>query len=151
MIDRTGPRRRSFELPGHDRSADPAVEALTQLIESERDRALQEEPELAATQDPGQLWLQWFAIGATFEVCALLERHADEYRDQVLRQVGALVFGDDIQSDVDPARAEPHLRELFESAGADAVQACMQGDGGMGHYLAGLRASADRGTRSSSN
>lgn len=146
-MNRTGPRRRSIELPGHDRSADPAVEALTQLIESERDRALQEEPELVTAQDPGQLWLRWFAMGATLEVCALLERHADEYRDQVLRQVGALVFGDGIPPDVDPDRAEAHLRDLFESAGANAVRACMQGDGGMSHYLAGLRVSAARATR----
>jgi hypothetical protein len=151
MMDSTGPRRRSFELAGHDRPADPAVEALTQLIESERDRALQEEPELVAACDPGRLWLLWFAIGATLAVCALLERHAEEDRNQVFRQVAALIFGDGIQSDVDPIRAEPHLRDLFESAGADAVQACMQGDGRMGYYLAGLRASAARGTRSPLN
>jgi hypothetical protein len=150
-MNRTGSRRRSLELPGQDRSADPAVEALTQLIESERDRALQEEPELVAAQDPGQLWLLWFAIGATLEVCTLLERDADGDRDQVFRQVSALIFGDGIQSDVDPAAAEPRLRDLFESAGADAVQACLQGDGRMGHYVAGLRISAARANRSSLN
>jgi hypothetical protein len=38
------------------------------------------------------------------------------------------------------------LIDLFESAGAAAVQACIRGDQRLGYYLAGLRVSADRGT-----
>jgi hypothetical protein len=151
MMDGSSPRRRSFQPAGHDRTADPAVEALTQLIESERDRALEEEPELVAAYDPGRLWLLWFAIGATLEVCAMLGRHADADRDQVFQQLAALVFDGGVQFDVDPVRAEPRLRDLFESAGAEAVQACMQGDGRMGYYLGGLRASAARSAPSPLN
>ena len=146
MTDRTGPRQRSFETPGRDVSADPAAEALTQLIESERDQALEEEPELVARFDPGHLWLLWFAIGATNEVCTLLGRDADSERNDLFRQIADLVLGDGVQSDIEPVRARRPLIELFESAGAAAVQACIRGDSRLGYYLAGLRVGADRGT-----
>ena len=121
-----GPRERPLEASGHDLPPDPAVEALTQLIASEYDLALLQEPALLARSDPGRLWLLWFAIGATFEVCDLLGRNSRNERDALFL----------------------HVADLFESAGAAAVQACMRGDRRLGYYVAGLRVSDDRGTAS---
>jgi hypothetical protein len=55
------------------------------------------------------------------------------------------VFGDGVRSDSDPICADRRLMDLFESAGAAAVQACLRGDGRPGYYLAGLRVSVDKG------
>lgn len=129
------------ERRGHRaRPVDPAVQALTELIQSERSRALLEEPELAGQVDPGQVWLLWFAIGATQEVCRLVERHTDAERNLVFRHVVDAVFGDErVRSPVDPVQADRMLIEVFESAGAEAVQACMRGDKRLGYYLGALR------------
>jgi hypothetical protein len=119
---------------------DPAVAALTELIRSERDRATLEEPELVEQCDPGRVWLLWFAIGATDAVCSLLKREADVDRDRVFRQaVGVIFAGERVRSNVDPVQADRRLIELFESAGAEAVQACMRGDKRLGYYLGALR------------
>lgn len=119
---------------------DPAVVALTELIQSERDRATLEEPELVEQADPGSVWLLWFAIGATDAVCSLLHREADVDRDRVFRQAVGVIFGGErVRSNVDPVQADRRLIELFESAGAEAVQACMRGDKRLGYYLEALR------------
>ena len=87
-----GPRERPLETSGHDLPPDPAVEALTQLIASEYDLALLQEPALLARSDPGRLWLLWFAIGATFEVCDLLGRDSKNERDALFLHVADLFF-----------------------------------------------------------
>ena len=143
-----GPRERPLEASGHDLPPDPAVEALTQLIASEHDLALLQEPALLARSDPGRLRLLWLAIGATFEVCDLLGRNSKNDRDALFLHVADLFFRGGVHSDVDPIKAEPCLVELFESAGAAAVRACMRGDRRLGHYVAGLRVSDDCGTAS---
>jgi len=125
---------------------DPAFEALIQLIESEWKRAIGDRPELVSKADPGQLWLLWFAIGATLEVCQLLGRAADGARNELFQRVADRIFPSGIHSACDPNEADPQLVDLFESAGAAAVQACIRGDERLGYYLAGLRVSADRGT-----
>ncbi len=125
---------------------DPAAEALIELLDSERKQALDRRPDLVSKVDPGQLWLLWFAIGATLEVCALLGREVDGEGNELFRQVAARVFGGGIQSSCDPITADSRLIDLFESAGAAAVAACMRGDERLGYYVAGLRVSADRGT-----
>lgn len=124
----------------HDGSGDPAVTALTELIQSERARATLEEPELAEQADPGRVWLLWFAIGATEAVCQLVERETESERNDVFRQVVGAIFREDrVQSSVDPVQADRRLIGLFESAGAEAVQACMRGDQRLGYYLEALR------------
>jgi hypothetical protein len=125
---------------------DPGFEALVQLLESERNQAVQDRPDLVSNADPGQLWLLWFAIGATLEVCLLLGREADGARNELFRQVAERIFPAGVRSACDPIRADRRLIDLFESAGAAAVQACIRGDARLGYYLAGLRVSADRGT-----
>jgi hypothetical protein len=125
---------------------DPALEALVQLLESERNQAVRDRPDLVSKGDPGQLWLLWFAIGATLEVCLLLGREADGARNELFQQVADRIFPVGIRSDCNPTLVDPRLIDLFESAGAAAVQACIRGDERLGYYLAGLRVSADRGT-----
>jgi hypothetical protein len=127
---------------------DPAFEALIQLIEAERNRASGDRPDLVCKNDPGQLWLLWFAIGATLEVCQLLGRAADGARNELFKRVADRIFPSGIRAAGDPNLADPRLVDLFESAGAAAVQACVRGDERLGYYLAGLRVSADRGTPS---
>jgi hypothetical protein len=129
-----------------NRGLDPALEALIQLLESERNEAVEDRPALVSKADPGQLWLLWFAIGATREVCVVLGREADDARNELFRKVADRVFPAGIRSACDPIRADRRLIDLFESAGAAAVQACIRGDERLGYYLAGLRVSADRGT-----
>jgi len=135
---------------GHGDSADPAIAALTQLLQSERELALTEEPSLVERHDPGRVWLLWFAIGATDEVCGLVERNAHSERNRIFRQVVAVIFDGGAKSlaanQADPAMADKRLIDLFESAGAAAVQACMRGDTRLGYYLEALKVSADRGT-----
>ena len=145
MDDFSRPRnprqRRGHEAPAED----PAVLALTELILSERARAALEEPELEASVDPGQVWLLWFAIGATEAVCRMVERGSDTERNQVFRLVVNAVFAaGSVRSTVDPACADRSVIEIFESAGAEAVQACMRGDKRLGYYIGALRVAASR-------
>jgi hypothetical protein len=124
---------------------DPAVIALLELIQSERSRATLEEPELVEQVDSGRVWLLWFAIGATDAVCSVVQRDAEGERDQVFRRVVSVIFcGERVRSCVDPLQADRRLIELFESAGAEAVQACMRGDKRLGYYLEALRVGSRR-------
>ena len=147
---RNGARnRRHWPLPDTQDSGPvaPAVAAVTELINAECERVNLEEPELAAQADPSGVWLLWFAIGATQEVCRLVERDTDAERNLVFRQVVDIVFGDErVRSPVDPVQADRTLIEVFESAGAEAVQACMRGDKRLGYYLGALRVASTRGT-----
>lgn len=124
---------------------DPALEALVELLTSERNRAVDEQPDLVAKADPGRLWLLWFAIGATLEACMLLDRDTEAERNALFRAVADQMFQAGVRSDCDPIAADRRLIDLFESAGAAAVRACTRGDGSPGYYLAGLRVSVDRG------
>ena len=125
--------------------ADPAVLAITELIQSESARADLEEPELVSSIDPGRVWLLWFAIGATEAVCRIVEREADAERNRVFRHVVDAVFGGGrVRSAVDPVNADRSLIEIFESAGAEAVQACMRGDKRLGYYIGALRVASER-------
>ena len=125
---------------------DPAVVALLELIQSERARAALEETESVERVDWGRVWLLWFSIGATDAVCSLVQRDADGQRDKVFRQVVSVIFdGERVRSCVDPLQADRRLIELFESAGAEAVQACIRGDKRLGYYLEALRVSSHRG------
>lgn len=126
-------------------TTDPALEALVELLSSELDRALDERPQMVSQTDPGRLWLLWFAIGATLEMCTLLGRETDVERNALFRGVADSVFREGVRSDSDPIAADRRLIDLFESAGAAAVQACLRGDRRPGYYLAGLRVSVDRG------
>ena len=126
-------------------TTDPALEALVQLLDSEFNQAVDERPRLVTQADPGRLWLLWFAIGATLEMCALLGRESDVERNALFRGVADAVFREGVRSDSNPIAADRRLMDLFESAGAAAVQACLRGDKRPGYYLAGLRVSVDRG------
>ena len=145
MNDTTSSQR-SRRAPGHrDEPDDPAVVALLELIQSERARAALEEPELVEQVDSGRVWLLWFAIGATDAVCSLVQREADGERDKVFRQVVNVIFGGErVRSSIDPLQADRRLIELFESAGAEAVQACMRGEKRLGYYLEALRVGSGR-------
>lgn len=136
----------SLDKSPEDSSPDPALEALIELLESERKQALNDRPELVAQVDPGQLWLLWFAIGATLEICSLLGRDAGGDGSALFRQIADRFFPKGVRSACCPNAADRRLVELFESAGAAAVTACMRGDARLGYYLAGLRVGADRGT-----
>jgi hypothetical protein len=122
---------------------DPAVVALTQLLASEREEAQREEPVLVEQHDPSRLWLLWFAIGATVEVCRLVQRQGDDERNEVFRHVIRSVFdGSARPKGGHPGAREPADRrtiEAFESAGAEAVRSCMRGETRLGYYLDALR------------
>ena len=126
-------------------TTDPALEALVELLGSEFSRALDERPHLVSQADPERLWLLWFAIGAALEVSSLLGRETDAERNALFSGVVDAVFRAGVRSDIDPVDADRRLIDLFESAGAAAVQARLRGDRRSGYYLAGLRVSGDRG------
>lgn len=113
--------------------------ALAELLDAERTLATIEEPALVERTDAGRMWLLWFAIGATDEVCRLTARHREDERNQVFRRVVALIFSDGVRSDVNPVLADRRLVELFESAGSRAVRACLTGETRLGYYLDALR------------
>jgi len=73
---------------------DPALLALAELLDAERTLATMEQPVLVDRADAGRMWLLWFAIGATDEVCRLTERHTEHERNQVFRRVVALIFSE---------------------------------------------------------
>jgi len=125
-----------------DVSGDPAATALIRLVSSERQRAARIAPGLMAKADGGRVWLLWFAIGATEAVCDIVGRDAESKRDAVFRQVvGAIFDVEGVRSEVDPAFAERRLIDMFQSAGAEAVKACVRGDEHLGYYLEALRVS----------
>lgn len=128
-----------------DATTDPALEALVELLGSGLSRALDERPNLVSQADPGRLWLLWFSIGATLELCAPLGRDTDVERNALFLAVAGSVSGEGVRSDDHPVAADRRLIDLFESAGAAAVQACLRGDSRPGYHLAGLRVSVDRG------
>jgi len=125
-----------------DAPGDPAATALVQLVSSEYRRAAQIAPGLMAKADGGRVWLLWFAIGATEAVCDLVGRDSEPERDAVFREVvGAIFDGEGVRSEVDPAFAERRLIDMFQSAGVEAVKACVRGDDHLGYYLEALRVS----------
>jgi hypothetical protein len=131
-------RSRSASTNPHG-NGDPAVEALAQLIESERSLATTEDAALMAKGDPGRVWLLWFAIGATDEICRFVYRRGEFERNQAFRHVVGLIFGAGGPVEANPVEASQKMVELFESAGAEAVRACMRGDRKLGYYLEALR------------
>lgn len=136
--------RRPIQLQS-DGTGDPVVAGLTELIGSEYRRAARTEPELLNETDAGRVWLLWFAIGATDAVCDLVGRDTDAERDAVFREVVSAIFiGEGVRSSVDPVQADRRLIELFESAGAEAVTACLRNDRKLGYYLEALRVSRRR-------
>ncbi len=125
---------------------DPAVVALVQLLASERDEAQFEDPALVERADPSRLWLLWFAIGATVEVCNLVRREDDDDRNEVFRHVIRVIFDGGGGRTTAPRTVAPEVagRSLighFESAGAEAVRSCMRGETRLGYYLGALRSS----------
>lgn len=120
-------------------TGDPAVQALTELLHSELALAIVEEPALLDRVDSGRVWLLWFAIGATEEVCDMVQRETERERNLVFRQVVGAIFDDGVRSKMNPVQADRRLIEVFESAGAEAVRACMRGDRRLGYYLEALR------------
>ncbi len=116
--------------------------ALTELIQAECERVASEEPELAEQADPARVWLLWFAIGATDAACELVGCRLDEQRNDVFRQVVGIIFnGHGLRSVTSPIDSDKRLIGLFESAGSEAVAACMRGDRKLGYYLEALRVS----------
>jgi hypothetical protein len=121
---------------------DPAVVALTQLLASEREEAQREEPVLVEQHDPNRLWLLWFAIGATVEVCRFVQRQGDDERNEVFRHVIRSIFDGSMRSAGSQGagpQADRKAIEAFESAGAEAVRSCMRGETRLGYYLDALR------------
>ncbi len=123
---------------------DPAMLALAELLDAERTLATIEQPGLVERTDAGRMWLLWFAIGATDEVCQLTGRRTERQRNEVFRRVVALIFSDGVRSEVNPVLADRRLIELFETAGARAVRACLSGETRLGYYLDALRTAVDR-------
>jgi hypothetical protein len=137
-------RRHAPPSQSHDAATDPAVAALVELLESERDLALAEQRDLVERFDPGQVWLLWFAIGATDATCRLIERDPQHEGTRIFRQVVAAIFGRRVRSETNPVLADRRLIELFEDAGAEAVRDCMRGERRLGHYLDALRVASSQ-------
>jgi hypothetical protein len=132
-------RQRPHPTPQAPADDAPAADALTQLLQSELARARANAPALVEQCDPGRVWLLWFAIGATEEICRLTQRRAEEERSQLFRHVVATIFDAGVRSPTSPSKAPAELVELFETAGVEAVQACMRGDARLGYYLEALK------------
>ncbi len=133
-ISRWSPRTRSS-----DEASDPAVAAVVELLESERDLALAEQRDLVEGFDPGQLWLLWFAIGATGEICRINEHDPRDEGTRIFRRLVAVIFSRQVRSETNPVLADRQLIELFEHAGAEAVRDRVRGEVRCGHYLDALR------------
>jgi hypothetical protein len=138
-MDGTRTNRKKPAARAAGTGGDPALTALMELLESERDKAMLEEPALVARCDPGRVWFLWFAIGATDEICRLIRRVDESERNDLFRQVVSLIFSGGVRSGTDPVLADRSLVELFESAGADAVQACLEEEPHLGFYVDALR------------
>lgn len=134
------PDRAMLELRQSHADDPPAAEALTQLLLSELALAQANAGLLIEQRDPGRVWLLWFSIGATEEICRLTRRYAEDDRNQLFRHVVATIFDAGVRSPTSPSRAPPEIIELFETAGVEAVQACMRGDATLGYYLEALKA-----------
>lgn len=119
--------------------AHPAEEALTRLVQSELARAKADAPALVEQCDPGRVWLLWFAIGATEEICRLTQRRANDDRDRMFRHVVATIFSEGVRSQSNPWKSPQELIDLFETAGTEAISACMRGETRLGHYLEALK------------
>jgi hypothetical protein len=126
--------------PRADRT-NPAEEALTRLLQTELAQARADAPALVEQCDPGRVWLLWFSIGATEEICRLTQHRGNDARDRMFRHVVATIFGDGTRSQSHPAKSPSRLIELFETAGSEAIRACMRGDTSLGYYLGALKAS----------
>lgn len=113
--------------------------ALAELLDAERTLATVEEPSLVERADTGRMWLLWFAIGVTEEVCRLTGRCSETDRNQVFRRVVALIFSEGVRSDVNPVLADRRLIDLFESAGSRAVRTCINGETRLGYHFDALR------------
>lgn len=136
------PRRGHFASAGRNGSTDPAIAGLSELIGAELEQALTSEPDLLEEVDPGRVLLLWYAVGATAAVCRMTGRTSDVESDAVFRTIVARIFdGRDVRADLDPTCAGHDLIDLFESAGAEAVAACMRGDARLGYYVEALRVS----------
>lgn len=134
------PRRGHFSSARRNGPGDPAIAGLSEMIGAELEQALASEPHLLDAVDPGRVLLLWYAVGATAAVCQMTGRTSDAESDAIFRTVVTRIFdGRDVRADLDPARADQGLIELFESAGAEAVAACMRGDNKLGYYLEALR------------
>ena len=137
------PPRGHFSSARRNGSGDSAVAGLSELIGAELEQALASEPHLLDAVDPGRVLLLWYAVGATAAVCRMTDRNSDAESDAIFRTVVARIFdGRGARADLDPTRADHHLIELFESAGAEAVAARMRGDTRLGYYVEALRSSA---------
>jgi hypothetical protein len=151
MTNNTIPLRRRFtrgNLP--EEVGDPAIAALTELLTSEREVALRSDPDLLDRCDAGRVWLLWFAIGATEEICNLVQRDADHQRNLIFRQIVGVIFNDDdglsaAANHSVSSRGGARPIDLFLSAGAAAVQACMRGESCLGYYLEALKTGAEQG------
>ena len=106
------------EDPRSDRfgsTGDPAVHALTELLHSELALAVVEEPALLDRVDSGRVWLLWFAIGATEEVCDMVQRVTERERNLVFRQVVGTIFDDGVRSKMNPVEADRRLGYYLEA------------------------------------
>ena len=74
-----------------------------------------EEPALVERVDPGRVWLLWFAIGATDEICKVVQRDVNSEGNEIFRQVVSLVFGGGARSAGNPVVADKRLIDLFEA------------------------------------
>jgi len=97
--DRPGPRL----IPNrYDGSSDPAIVALTQLLESERDLHSRIEPAPSSASIQAGSGCCGLRFGATEEICKLVRREVNERGQRDLRQVVTLVFGGGLRSPVNP-------------------------------------------------
>ena len=91
--------------------------ALAELLDAERTLATIEQPVLVERTDAGRMWLLWFAIGATDEVCQLTGRRTERERNQVFRRVVALIFGDGVRSEINPDPGRPAVHRPVRDGG----------------------------------
>ncbi len=151
MTNNTIPLRPRFRrVDCLDGTEDPAIAALTELLTAERDVAVRSDPDLLGRCDAGRVWLLWFAIGATEEICNLVQRDADHQRNLIFRQIVGVIFDDDdglsaAANHSVSSRGGARPIDLFLSAGAAAVQACIRGESCLGYYLEALKTGAEQG------
>jgi len=127
-----------------DGSSDPAIAALLQLLESSVTRPWRRTRRSWTVSIRVGVWLLWFAIGATDEICKLVATRCETAKvNEMFRQVVNLIFGNGARP-LQSRHGDKRLIDLFESSGTEAVRACMRGDSWLGYYLHALRIGACR-------
>ena len=126
-----------------DITDDPAMQALAELLDAERTLATTSNRRSSSAPTPADV----AAVVRDRRDRRSLPTHRASHRARAQRGVSPR-GGADFQRwralEVNPVLADRRLIDLFETAGARAVRACLSGETRLGYYLEALHTAAER-------